>query len=167
MMRPWMSDGELAIFASSAKGRNILISVIAGMEADAASLCRKLPGMPIDPDFVKMVSIHSADEERHANMLREVVGPSAIPVDLTATDQLLAELKPANLGEVYLIVRVLEEFATATYPRVADAFRPWDPKVSATIDSIMVEEVRRLRYCAGELDARSIAGTRGCESSTI
>lgn len=156
MNRFWLSPAELAVFSSSARGRSILLSAVAAMETDAAQLCRKLPGMPVEPQFTKMIAMHSGDEDRHAEILRGIIGPSAIPMQFDSTDRLLAEMAPRNLGEVYVIVQALEEFATATYPTVAEAFRPWDPAVSAAIDAIMVDEVKHLRYCA------AVIGHFGC-----
>jgi rubrerythrin len=147
------------LFASP-RGRAFMIGFMADAEdSDERGVFDTLLERVEDPQLHKMIRIHRDDEIKHASMLRGCLSrmsiPRAVPDHLRIIPYLERELgnvterfldARGGVMEAYVFLQVVEERAVLQFPLFAEAVRPYDPETAKTIDAIVEDEKRHVKY---------------------
>jgi len=171
----------------SPEGRAHLLSQLAEAESSGeARIFDQALARVDDPELARMIEKHRADELRHEALFRDRLartGATAeVPRELRLIDRIDAALggflaRPIasahGVMEAYVLLQVVEERAVTQMPLLAQALREVDPGSAATLDAVLADEERHLKYCraisrryaAGEEElAAALAGFREVEA---
>jgi hypothetical protein len=115
-------------------------------------------------DLQKLVKVHRADEERHAEIFRRAVkrmgaGPEQMPPELFVVGNLDQQLgnwtekfirgdEEVGVLEMYSLLLVIEERAVREWPAIVSALRRVDPAAANDVQSVINDEQRHVKYAA-------------------
>lgn len=147
---------------ASPRGRAFVLSQAAAAEAsDEGRIFDELLARIDDPELRRLVKVHQADEERHAELFaaaaaRSGATPPPIPAELQLLERIDRELggffdgflaSDRSVMEAYLLLQVIEERATHQFQLLEPALRAVDPESADVVAGIARDEERHLKYC--------------------
>jgi hypothetical protein len=142
----WIGQRFLDKLAKGTRGRIFLLNFLRSTEeSDETAIFDTLVTCVDDPELHKLVRVHRADEERHAEIFRRAIErlggtPSPVPDELRIIDRLNGLLggwgeaflaKTIGVMEMYVLLQVVEERAVREWPAIVKALRPVDPESAA------------------------------------
>lgn len=141
-------------------GRAHVLNQCAEAEAtDEGEMFDRILAQVDDPELVRLVKRHQADELMHAEMFRKCVArtgvtPPPVPENLkllSRIDKAVGGPRPVesrdDVMHAYLVLQVIEERATTQFAVFERAFRDVNPETADTFASIAKDEARHLKYC--------------------
>lgn len=152
----------LSRLLANPRGRAFLLAQASDAEAsDEGRIFEELLRRVDDPELQKLVRIHQADEERHAELFAEAakrvgVTPPPLPAHLkllnrldTAMGGFFAAFEAGERGvmDVYLLLQVIEERAITQFRLIEPIMRKVDPAAADLLLQIARDEDRHLKYC--------------------
>lgn len=115
-------------------------------------------------DLQKLVKVHRADEERHAEIFRRAVrrvggAPEPMPEELHVvghldrllgnwTEKFMRGHPDVGVLEMYALLLVIEERAVREWPAIVLALRRVDPASAEDVQRVINDEQRHVKYAA-------------------
>jgi rubrerythrin len=128
-------------------------------EGDESGIFDQLADVVDDPELRRIVVRHRDDEVRHAGLYRDCLQRNGfdkqeLPAELGVIWQVAARSdrdgSVATLADVvttYALLLAIEERGVFQFPRIADAFEPYDPETAAVYRRVTRDERGHVRYC--------------------
>ncbi len=149
--------------ARSPDGQRFILSQLVETEAMAngeGNMFPRLLAYVQEPRLHRLVQRHYADEVRHEQLYRGVVGRVASEIDAPQSVMMMRILesltRPSTAEPIacdddvldgYLFIQVLEEHATVDLPLVARVFDDIDPEIAAVVRAVAEDEKKHVGWC--------------------
>jgi rubrerythrin len=158
------------------RGRAFMLNFLRSTEeSDEGGVFDALVTRVEDQELQKLVRVHRADEDRHAEIFRKAVlrvGGACVPVEaelrvVERVDGLLGGWAESFLArtlgvmEMYVLLLVVEERAVREWPAIAAALRKVDPESAADLERVIADERRHVKY------ARAISRRYAPDEATL